>query len=337
MHVAAKRARGPVWVGLLLGVILSAGLTSLAAVDDMDDMCSGEMKWMIGWCLDGIGSDQSVAAVSSVIASAEYLGAWESIDVPGAVGTRAFGINARGDVVGSYTDQTGTHGYVRSDGAFTTIDYPGAATTEAWGINPRGDIVGRYTIAGVAGIGGFLLSPGAYIDISIPNHMITLPTKIGASGEIVGCFHDTSALRDMYGYVQRGNKVTTFALPTVTAPTGSSAMHNGVMPGGRMVVGFTSPSATTSRGYILTQDTFTLVDFPGSTFTQVWDLNPLGTLVGQYIANGRTNGFYLDADGYETIDVPSSTMTVARGINPQGDIVGVYNDASGAHGFVLRR
>jgi hypothetical protein len=30
-------------------------------------------------------------------------------------------------------------------------------------------------------------------------------------------------------------------------------------------------------------------------------------------------------------------MTVARGINPQGDVVGVYNDASGAHGFVLRR
>jgi hypothetical protein len=109
---------------------------------------------------------------------------------------------------------------------FSSIDYPGASTTEAWGINARGDIIGRYTRAGITGVRG-LLCHGNYTDISIPNHLITLPTKIGASGEIVGCFHDNSSLRDMYAYAQRGSNVTVFALPTVTAPTGSSAMHNG--------------------------------------------------------------------------------------------------------------
>jgi hypothetical protein len=337
---APANARRNVCLALLLILPLSAGLARLAAVDDMDgDMCSEDMMWMIGWCLDRITGDQSLTAS---IDPTEYAGVFDPIDVPGAVGTRAFGINSRGDVVGSYTDATGTHGFVQRRGTITSIDYPGAATTEAWGINPRGDIIGRYTIANVAGTRGFLLSHGTYTDISIRKpdqsyHLITLPTKIGASGEIVGCFHDASSLQDMYGYVQRGSSVTTFALPTVTAPTGSAAMHNGVMPGGGVVVGLVFPTATTARGYVVTPDTLTFVDFPGSTNTQVWDVNPSGTMVGQYLGGGRTNGLYVDAEGYHTINVPASTMTVARGINPEGDIVGVYNDASGAHGFVLRR
>jgi uncharacterized membrane protein len=337
MDIAAKHARRHVSLGVLLSVFLTGIPTSLRALDDMnDEMCAGDMKWMIGWCLDGITDGESVLA-SAATNSATYVGVFEWIDVPGAMGTRAFGINPSGDIVGSYTDATGTHGFVRSGGVFTPINYPGAETTEAWGINPRGDVIGRYTLAGVAGVRGFLLSHGNYTDISIPNHLITLPTKIGASGEIVGCFHDTSGLRDMYGYVQRGNNVTTFALPTVTAPTGSSAMHNGVVPGGGTVVGLTFPTATTARGYIVTKDALTLVDFPGSTNSQIWDVNPPGIIVGQYSASGRTNGFFVDETGYQAINVPGSTMTVARGINPQGDIVGVYNDASGAHGFVLRK
>jgi uncharacterized membrane protein len=345
MNAVAKNIRRHVCLALLLVLPLSAGLARLAAADDMDeDMCSGEMKWMVGWCLDGISGEPSFAAFASALSttSSAYAGPIEPIDVPGAVGTRAFGINPRGDVVGSYTNATGTHGYVRSGGEITTIDYPGASSTEAWGINARGDIIGRYTIANVAGTRGFLLSRGTYTDVSMRKpdgtyHLITLPTKIGASGEIVGCFHDASSLTDMYGYVHRGSSVTAFALPTVTAPTGSSAMHNGVMPGGGVVVGFTFPTATTARGYVVTRDTLTFVDFPGSTNTQLWDVNPAGTMVGQYFGSGRTNGLYVDAEGYHTINVPASTMTVARGINPQGDIVGVYNDASGAHGFVLRR
>jgi uncharacterized membrane protein len=337
MMQAAKNPRSNTRFRLLVTLILSAGFTCFAAADSMDDeMCAGDMRWMIGWCFDGIPGDQSVVTVSE-LASEDYVGAFESIDVPGAVGTRAFGINARGDIVGSFTDSTGTHGFVRRGGEFTTLDYPGALTTEAWGINPSGDIIGRYTRGGFGGVLGFLWSHGTYSDISIPNHFITLPTKIGASGEIVGCFHDTSSLGDMYGYVQRGDKVTTFGLPSVAVPTGSSAMHNGVVPGGQIIVGLTFPTATTSRGYVLTPDGLTLVDFPGSTVTQLWDVNPAGTVVGQYTAAGRTNGFYVEGSEYETIDVPGSRMTVARGINPEGDIVGMYTDASGAHGFVLRK
>ena len=40
---------------------------------------------------------------------------------------------------------------------------------------------------------------------------------------------------------------------------------------------------------------------------------------------------------YEAIDCPDSFGTEARGINDRGDIVGICEDASGAHGFRLRR
>src|SRR5436190_9541940 len=69
---------------------------------------------------------------------------FSSIDVPGAtVGSNAMGINARGDIVGAFTDAAGTHGYLLSDDAFSTIDYPdpGVVFTDARGINARGDIV----------------------------------------------------------------------------------------------------------------------------------------------------------------------------------------------------
>ena len=42
-------------------------------------------------------------------------GDFNTIDVPGALRTSAFGINARGDIAGAYTDTSGElHGYLLS-------------------------------------------------------------------------------------------------------------------------------------------------------------------------------------------------------------------------------
>src|SRR2546429_7956449 len=71
--------------------------------------------------------------------------AFTTIDVPGAVSAQGWGINARGDIVGSYVDGTGrSHGYLLRDGEFTTIDYSALVSTEARGIGPSGEIVGWY-------------------------------------------------------------------------------------------------------------------------------------------------------------------------------------------------
>jgi uncharacterized membrane protein len=371
MRVLEKGALRVVFLGALsLVVWLRPGLTAVRAVSEMDDMeepCSGIMQWMVGWCMgaEAAGDSQSVGALTALataaVADAPQGGDFRSIDVdrPGVLATRAFGINPEGDIVGAYDDATGTHGYLLSNGVLTTVDVPReepfrAVRTEAYGINSRGDIIGRYTRAGRAGVLGFLLSHGRFTDISVADpkaadgkHVVTLPTKIGASGEIVGCYHETSGTVDMYGYVQRGSSVTSFALPSAVVPTGSAAMHNGITPGGRIIVGLTFETATKAHGYVIRDGELLkpLLDFPGSSFTQAWDVNPRETIVGQYTESpgppkGKTHGFYLDEGGYVKIDFPGAFETRAFGINPEGDIVGVYTDIAKPpvmHGFLLRR
>jgi uncharacterized membrane protein len=348
MRVQAYGLLRNAFFALIVGLMVCIGprLMARGVADDpetmqdpMEDMCAGDMQGMIGWCIDTMTAGEMAGSMiqMALMAPSPDLGVFESIDFPGAAGTRALGINPQGDIVGSYTDRTGTHGYILSQGVFTTLDYPGAATTEAWGINPRGDIIGRYTRAAIPGIRGFLLRDGSYSDISIGNHLITLPTKIGASGEIVGCFHDISGLVDMYGYVQRENDVQVFTLPSSVAPAGSAAMHNGVMPGGRTIVGLTNAAPGRTRGYVVTDGAVTYIDAPGSTSTNAWDISSRGRIVGQYNAGGRIHGFTLYDGSFVTLDVPGSLLTTAFGVNPEGHIVGVFNDAAGAHGYLLRK
>lgn len=75
------------------------------------------------------------------------------------------GINARGDIVGTFCDDAPpctnvlvhAHGFLLSGGALDTIDVPGAAGTNATAINARGDIVGAwFTATGQSR--GFLLT-----------------------------------------------------------------------------------------------------------------------------------------------------------------------------------
>src|SRR5258708_5324822 len=70
---------------------------------------------------------------------------YQTIDVPGATDTGAFGTNDLGDIVGRWDDADfNTHGFLLHKGVYTTIDFPGATFTAPRTINNRGDIVGRY-------------------------------------------------------------------------------------------------------------------------------------------------------------------------------------------------
>src|SRR5689334_8485075 len=86
-------------VAAFLGLALSVAAGSLAlraqATDEMsDDMCAGEMVWMIGWCLDTVmpGDSVEVASLAADSNARTHAGPVESINVPGATATRAFGI-----------------------------------------------------------------------------------------------------------------------------------------------------------------------------------------------------------------------------------------------------
>jgi probable HAF family extracellular repeat protein len=303
-----------------------AVLANLAGADAAEDL----LMSLMGGGIEGVPGGAELGSLDAVSTRMAQAAGFKTIDVPGALATRAFGISAVGEIVGSYTDGTGTHGYLWANGTVTIIKFPGAISTEAWGINPQGDIVGRYRIAGDARTFGFLLSDGVFTDISVTGHLHTLPIKISPSGGIVGCFHDTNSLVDMRGFVQHGDNVSSFELLP-------STMHNGVTPNGQVIAGIFFESATLVHGYVLNRGVYTQFDAPGATFTQAWDVSPTGTVVG-YFNPVTSHGFSLDANGFTVIDVPGAQWTRIFGINSQGDMVGSYADASNAvHGFLLRR
>ena len=69
------------------------------------------------------------------------------LDVPGSskASAVALGINASGQIVGSYYDAAYIHhGFLYDQGGYTTLDVPGSNYTHASGINDSGQIVGYY-------------------------------------------------------------------------------------------------------------------------------------------------------------------------------------------------
>ncbi len=192
--------------------------------------------------------------------------------VPGATATVAWGINSKGAVVGSYTKDGVTHGFLRSDGVLTTIDYEGAAATIARDINDRGDIVGSYQIAGEPSVNahGFLRDKyGRMTRADVPVHTNTIPQRITNTGVIVGCLHHADTMATMQGIVMDARDIREDGVVDAYGRTDAYAsMNNGATPDGELIVGFfTDKAASRTRGYLFYGDTILPFDVPGSTFT----------------------------------------------------------------------
>jgi hypothetical protein len=125
-------------------------------------------------------------------------------------GTRAFGINDIGEVVGDYQTADGKrHGYLRSKkDDFTTLDVTGAVLTTAEGINNAGTIVGFYnTVVDPQTMEtfthGFVLKKGIFTTVEVRdsngNAQPTQIFSINAKGEIVGSYDDSKGVQ--HGFV----------------------------------------------------------------------------------------------------------------------------------------
>ncbi|HEV2690922.1 MAG TPA: hypothetical protein VGV35_20340 [Bryobacteraceae bacterium] len=297
-------------------------------------------------CAALFGCVFSLAAASEESATFTY----KTIDYPQAKSTSASGINVRGQIVGSYTDQANvTHGFLLRDDDFTTIDYPGAVATQARGINPRGDIVGTHqdgnlNTPGAGGdIHGFLLRAGSAIPepIDYPGHLNTISQRITSDGEIFGCYHDHDTMGSMHGIVLKHGEFSALdgSEDGLNVP---ASMNNGATPGGKVITGlYTDMMTGKARSYIITRGVFTPFDVPGAIATSAWDISPSGDIVGVYRDNSlKAHGFLLTGARFFTIDYPAPGVraTQAFGINRQGDVVGAYVDAAGvAHGFLMTR
>jgi len=276
---------------------------------------------------------------------------YASIDYPKAIRTRAWGINPGGVIVGDYRDSSNVpHGFLLSEGQYVTVDVPGSLIglpgplpTNLRGINPAGDIVGIFiappgssagcTLAGAPPcLKGFLLRRGTFSTVLNPGHLGSIPQRIMPNGEIYGCYHDVDLMGTMFGFARTASgEFTSTDVP--------ASMSNGATPDGSTVVGLYAdltmmPSPT--HGYVIQNGNFQSFDVPGSTFTEAWDINPRGIIVGDFQdLTGVFHGFLRTADGYTSIDFPAAIGTHAFGINPGGAIVGIYTDTNKVtHGFL---
>ena len=258
---------------------------------------------------------------------------FKTISVPGAQETDAMGINARGNIVGSYVDENGvTHGYLLRDGEFTTITYPGAVMTDARGIGPNGEIVGTYRLPGEPRVNfhGYLRTPeGEFVQVDYPGHTSMMAQRILPDGTILGCRHDENMSTTMRGVaISKSGHSETDAF---------ASMHNGATPDLRSIVGlYWNREAGRREGYVIKDGVFQPFIVPGSAWTAAWDVSPAGQIVGVYRDGTGVHGFLRTGEDYQSIDVPGATGTIGMGINARGDVVGYYRAAGDGmfYGFV---
>ncbi len=285
-----------------------------------------------------------------------------SFDFPGAAVTQAYGINARGDVVGTYQNSAPAnknHGFLLKAGEFTTIDFPGGDTAYslATAIGPAGDIVGYYGGIGGAATSaiGFLRDKhGKWTAVADPVDptptMTPSPFRILPDGTMVGCFHYATpggAYVSMHGFtLTPDGNFSRFDYPA-NAPM---AMHYGATPDGRTIVGVYT-EAGVNHGYLLQDGVVFTFDVPGSARTTPQDINAAGVIVGTYRNPGESastlHSFVLDTHRSTDqttweytllVDVPGASLTRIRAINAGGDVVGDYVGSDGKnHGFLAIR
>ncbi len=85
------------------------------------------------------------------------------------------------------------------------------------------------------------------------------------------------------------------------------------------------------QGFTLTlPSSFTSLNFPGSTATQVFDINNIGNTAGFYVdSGGTTHGFFDQGGTFSTVDAPGTAVTELLGLNDSNHAVG-FSSVTGA-------
>lgn len=284
-----------------------------------------------------------------------------SLDYPGAVSTALYGMNSRGDMVGTYENPANFfHGFVYKNGTFTSIDGPGAAFTEIRGINDEGDIVGTFitldaVLANAPG-GGFQglfqKNGGALTVVNLSGHLNTILQRIKSNGLIYGCYHDEGSdntpQETMHGIITHADNLSQGSFDAM--PDGTTMNVGGDANASRYTGMWYDFTMSRHRAYIIDNGQRSDFDVPGSNLTTAWDMNASGNVVGVWgnqdghpdpeaTSVGDYHGFLRDRQGnFTAIQYPASIDTKAFGISNRGYIVGSYRDGGGnGHGFIARQ
>jgi len=245
-----------------------------------------------------------------------------TIEVPGSTVTVASSIDLMSRVVGYYTDDTGTHGFLYSNGSYSKIDYPGAGWTVIFGINNTGQFVGAYGASDArAGRHGFIFAGGGFSSFDVPGSITTIGRGINNRGQIAGEYLGPDGSR--HGFRLSGGNYA-----GIEVPQSGGGSASGINDSGQIVGAAGSGSGD---AFLFDGAAYSKIEFPNNNFTTLWGLNNVGDIVGQ-IDNPQSayRGFMYSGGAYTVIDFPDSpTSWDARGINDLGQIVGSFTRNDG--------
>jgi uncharacterized membrane protein len=252
-------------------------------------------------------------------------GTYTQIDVPGAVGSGCWGIDAAGDISGAYTDASGnSHGFLLSGGTYTTVDYPGALNTQLFGMNDEGQVVGYDGAVGFV----YDIQIQTFTEISHVGASYTVPTAINNAGTIAGYFNAKTSL---LGFELVGTKYT-----TILPPDTFNVEVFGIASSG-MAVGEAQTKSTNSRFFnFLFKNGKSQPVLLGTGGNPVaYGINSSGTaIVGEYAPSGIGEGFLFQNGTMQPLPFPGARYTYAYSINEGGEIVGTFVDTNdNIHGF----
>jgi uncharacterized membrane protein len=239
-------------------------------------------------------------------------GIYKQIDEPDAAfcpmgpvsGTEVNGINASGQLVGTYADKSCTtgHAFFFSGNRFTKLD-PVGVRSQGGFINAQGQVDGTYRTTDNKRH-GFLWQSGSFI--SPPT-----PINVSQGGVLIDDPHGT----------------VLFGLNDLRQ-----------MVGAYLDVNFTPHAFLRDSA-----GNYTLLNAPGAPpsaggFTVAEGINNPGVIVGWYSDGILNRGFLLTGGVWTTIDVRGAVCTKITSINASGQIAGFYDventDCSTTHGFV---
>jgi hypothetical protein len=201
------------------------------------------------------------------------------IDVPNATNTDAFGVNDSGEIVGAYTDSTGTHGFTDINGTFTTINAPGATSTTITAVNNSGEFVGNYFVGNISR--GFVDVNGTLTTIDPTGSTSTSIRGVTNNGEIFGIYNAGSK---NHSFVDINGTITTIDAPGAIGTNVTGVNDNGEIVG-------TYSDSTGTHGFADINGNFTTIDFVGATFIELTAVNDSGEIVGIYIDSLGEHGF----------------------------------------------
>ncbi len=128
-----------------------------------------------------------------------------------------------------------------------------------------------------------------------------------------------------------------YTFTTIDAPgaSGEGTVANGINNNAE-IVGYFPDNTGAIHGFIYTNGVFSQIDVPGAAFTEAFDINNIGQIVGAFFpeSTGASHGFLFSAGSFKQLDVPGALNTDPKGLNDSGQIVGNFTSGGTDHGFL---